>query len=128
MVLATRGGLWPWDERGLPAVAFGTSRAVGLPRSRPKNRTRHASTDGYFPRMTATFDILAGQAMVLPPAQRLNLARTLIESVDGTEDSSPEAAWDAEIRARLDKYLSRESPSVPAADVFRRLREIAPGR
>jgi len=78
--------------------------------------------------MTATLDSIVDQAMVLPPAQRLNLARTLIESVDGTEDCSPEAAWDAEMKARLDRYQSGESPSVPAADVFRRLREIAPAR
>ena len=78
--------------------------------------------------MMVTLETTSDQALVLPPDQRLNLARTLIESVDGIEDCSPEAAWEVEISARLERYLSGESPSVPAAEVFRRLREIAPGR
>ncbi len=78
-------------------------------------------------RMTVTLDAISDQALDLPPAQRLNLARTLIESVDGTEDASPEAAWDSEIKARLARFQAGETTSIPAADVFRRLREIAPG-
>lgn len=78
--------------------------------------------------MTVTLDSISGQALELAPAQRLNLARTLIESVDGTEDSSPEAAWESEIRDRLARHQAGDGVSVPAADVFRRLREIAPSR
>jgi putative addiction module component (TIGR02574 family) len=77
--------------------------------------------------MRSTQEAISDQAIVLPPDQRLNLARALIESVDGTEDCSPEAAWDLEISARLESYLSGAAQSVPAADVFRRLREMAPG-
>lgn len=78
--------------------------------------------------MSTTLDTVSGLALDLPPDQRLNLARTLIESVDGTDDGSPEAAWDEEIRARLARFQSGLTTSIPAADVFRRLREIAPGR
>jgi len=78
--------------------------------------------------MAATLDSVSGLALDLPPDQRLMLAKSLIESVDGTEDVSPEAAWDAEIRGRLERFRAGETSSVPAADVFRRLREIAPGR
>jgi putative addiction module component (TIGR02574 family) len=75
-----------------------------------------------------TFDSISDQALELPPDQRLTLARNLIESVDGTEDVSAEAAWDAEIRQRLLVYTTGESTTITGADVFRRLREIAPGR
>lgn len=77
--------------------------------------------------MPITLDTVSGQALGLPPAQRLSLARTLIESVEGTQDASFEAAWDVEIRARLTRFQAGETTSIPAADVFRRLREIAPG-
>lgn len=78
--------------------------------------------------MTAPLETISDQALDLPPAERLSLARTLIESVEGTEDASFEAAWDEEIRERLERFRSGENPGVPAAEVFRRLREIAPGR
>lgn len=78
--------------------------------------------------MTATLDSVSGLAFDLPPDQRLLLAKSLIESVDGAEDGSSEAAWDSEIRARLARFKSGETSSIPAADVFRRLREIAPSR
>lgn len=78
--------------------------------------------------MTAPLETISDQALGLPPAERLSLARTLIESVEGTEDASFEAAWDEEIRERLERFRSGENPGVPAAEVFRRLREIAPGR
>jgi hypothetical protein len=75
--------------------------------------------------MTAPLETISDQALGLPPADRLSLARTLIESA---EDASFEAAWDEEIRERLERFRSGENPGVPAAEVFRRLREIAPGR
>lgn len=78
--------------------------------------------------MTAPLETISDQALGLPPAERLSLARTLIESVEGAEDASFEAAWEEEIRERLERFRSGENPGVPAAEVFRRLREIAPGR
>lgn len=82
----------------------------------------------YVAAMTAPLETVSGLALDLPPAQRLSLARALIESVDGSDDISPEAAWDSEIRARLERFKSGETTSIAAADVFRRLREVAPGR
>ena len=78
--------------------------------------------------MTAPLETISDQALGLPPAERLSLARTLIESVEGVEDTSFEAAWDAEIAERLERFQTGANPGIPAADVFRRLREIAPGR
>lgn len=78
--------------------------------------------------MTAPLETISDQALGLPPAERLSLARTLIESVEGAEDASLEAAWDAEIAERLERFQTGANPGISAADVFRRLREIAPGR
>ena len=78
--------------------------------------------------MTLTVDAISQHAMILPPAQRMDLAKSLLESVEGDDAPCPDAAWDAEIRSRMERYDAGESASIPAADVFRRLREIAPVR
>ncbi|MES2598427.1 MAG: addiction module protein [Verrucomicrobiota bacterium] len=78
--------------------------------------------------MSMTIEALSHEALVLPPAQRLSLACTLIESVEADDTPSPDAAWDAEIRDRIARYDRGETLSIPAADVFRKLREIAPAR
>lgn len=78
--------------------------------------------------MAATFDTLSDQALDLPPAQRMILARTLIESVEMEDSPSPDAVWDTEIRQRIAQFDSGEVVGIPASEVFRRLREIAPAR
>jgi len=78
--------------------------------------------------MTMTMDSLAHHALDLPPAQRLILACSLIESVESTDAPSPDAAWDTEIRDRIARFDRGETTGIPAADVFRKLREIAPAR
>ena len=77
--------------------------------------------------MPATLEELAHDALVLPPDQRLLLARRLLESVDLASDFGVEVAWDTEVEQRLARYDSGETRSVPADEVFARLREIAPG-
>jgi Putative addiction module component len=78
--------------------------------------------------MTMTMDSLSHLALVLPPAQRLILACSLIESVESDDAPSPEAAWDTEIRDRIARFDRGETTGIPASDLFRRLREIAPAR
>jgi putative addiction module component (TIGR02574 family) len=73
-----------------------------------------------------TMDAISHQALVLTPAQRLSLARTLIESVESEDAPSPEAAWDSEIRDRIARFDRGETAGIPASDVFRKLRAIAP--
>ncbi len=59
--------------------------------------------------MPVTLDAVAHDALVLPPDQRLALARQLLESVDLEPEPGAEAAWEAEI-----------GPDPVAADVRRR--------
>lgn len=78
--------------------------------------------------MPATLDALSQDALVLPPDQRLILARRLLESVDLEPEPGAEAAWEAEIARRMARFDAGESQPIPAGEVFARLREIAPGR
>ena len=78
--------------------------------------------------MAATLDAVAHDALILPPDQRLALARQLLESVDLEPEPGAEAAWEAEIVRRIARFKSRESKPIPAGEVFSRLRQIAPDR
>ena len=76
--------------------------------------------------MPATLDAVAQDALILPPEQRLALARQLLESVDLAPEPGAEAAWEAEIGRRVARFRAGESKPIPAGEVFARLRQIAP--
>jgi len=78
--------------------------------------------------MPATLDALSHDALVLPPDQRIALAYRLLVSVEPESGPGAEAAWDAEIVQRIARFDAGESKPVPAAEVFARLRQIAPGQ
>ena len=78
--------------------------------------------------MPATLEAVAHDALILPPDQRLALARQLLESVDLEPEPGAEAAWEAEIARRIARFKSGESVPIPAGEVFARLRQIAPDR
>lgn len=56
----------------------------------------------------------------LPSAQRLRLARILLDVSEPDQDFSPEAAsaWDEQIGARVDTVINGTARSRPVADVF----------
>ena len=78
--------------------------------------------------MSATLETLSQDALVLPPDQRLTLARRLLDSVDLEPEPGAEAAWQAEIARRIERFDAGESQPIPAGEVFARLRQIAPSR
>ena len=78
--------------------------------------------------MAATFESLSKDALDLPADQRLTLAHRLLDSVEPDPEPGAEAAWEAEIVRRIERLKSGESKVIPAAEVFARLREIAPER
>ena len=53
------------------------------------------------------------QAMQLSEAERAELAARLIASLDPEVDRDVEAAWDAEIKTRLEQFDSGEVTAVP---------------
>lgn len=78
--------------------------------------------------MPATFEALSNEALVLPPDQRLTLARRLLDSVDLEPEPGAEAAWRAEIARRIARLDAGQAQTIPAGEVFARLRQIAPGQ
>ena len=54
--------------------------------------------------MPATLDAVAHDALILPPDQRLALARQLLASVDLEPEPGAEAAWEAEIVRRIARF------------------------
>ena len=80
----------------------------------------------YCAAMPVTLEAIAQDALKLPADQRLALARRLLDSVDLEPEPGAEAAWEAEIARRLARLRSGESKTIPAGEVFARLRQIAP--
>ena len=80
--------------------------------------------------MVATLETVSHDALILPPDQRLQLAHRLLASVERERTTEAvidvEDAWDGEIARRLAKHAAGETKASPAADVFARLRQVAP--
>lgn len=65
--------------------------------------------------MSSAPEELRAAALALPRGERAELAKQLIDSLD---DDEIEAAWQDEVRLRLDAYRNDEIKSVAADDVF----------
>lgn len=76
--------------------------------------------------MTATLDAISSQLFVLPAEQKMKLALALMESVETDRPVEAAEAWSAEISRRIEDYDSGRVKGIPASEVFRKLREIAP--
>jgi len=64
---------------------------------------------------------LLDEALRLSADERAALAGELIESLDAEVDPDAEAAWSAEIRARLQRVDAGEAKTVPWAEARRRI-------
>jgi putative addiction module component (TIGR02574 family) len=64
---------------------------------------------------------LLKKAMSLPVAERAELAGSLIESLDKTEDGPIRAAWEAEIARRMSEFDSETVRAVPLEEARRKL-------
>ena len=65
------------------------------------------------------------EALRLPQEERAALAGELIESLDTEVDSDAEAAWSAEIRARLNEVDAGRARTVPWSEARRRIHAAA---
>jgi len=68
--------------------------------------------------MAGSIETLVNEAMQLPPDQRLTLAHRILRSVEPAASSEIDAAWGAEISARIARYDSGGVRSIPACEVF----------
>ncbi len=65
------------------------------------------------------------EALRLPEEERAALAGELIESLDTEVDPDAEAAWAAEIRARVSEVESGHAKTVPWSEARRRIHAAA---
>ena len=83
----------------------------------------HISLERNFP-MTEDAERVKQQVLQLPEADRAELARLLIESVDESEDQAVvEAAWDEELRRRVEQIEQGKSRLRSAHQVLEEVRD-----
>jgi putative addiction module component (TIGR02574 family) len=70
-------------------------------------------------------EILERQIKELSSEERARLALLLLESLEPESKDDVEAAWLAEIEARLAAYDRGEVSAIPAEDVFAEARRLA---
>ena len=74
--------------------------------------------------MTTIVDELTLKARSLPAEDRARLAEDLLSSLQEDADPAVEAAWDTEIRRRLDEVEAGTARLIPAAEVFAEVRRM----
>ena len=74
--------------------------------------------------MTTIVDELTLKARLLPAEDRARLAEELLSSLQEDADPAVEAAWDTEIRRRLDEVEAGTAKLIPAAEVFAEVRRM----
>jgi putative addiction module component (TIGR02574 family) len=71
--------------------------------------------------MSMPLEDVTGEAIGLPRHQRLSLARLLIELDDPGSEADVEAAWDAEIQARVRAVKAGHVEGIPYEEVLARI-------
>ena len=74
--------------------------------------------------MTTQAKELTKQALTLTPEERIELAETLMTSVDGFASPEIEAAWREEIDRRVRDFDEGRDKGVPSAEVFAKARAL----
>ena len=73
--------------------------------------------------MTENAERVKQEVLLLPEADRAELARFLIESLDEPDDTGVEAAWDAELLRRAERIEQGKSRLRPAHQVLSEIRD-----
>ncbi len=74
--------------------------------------------------MTTQAKELTKQALALKPEERIELAETLLTSVDGFASPEIEAAWQEEIERRVKEIEMGQAKLIPAEEVHRKARAV----
>ena len=75
--------------------------------------------------MSQDYAEIEKSARLLSPEERARLAEAMTESLREAMPAELEAAWEAEIRRRVDAYERGEATLIPAEDVFAKARKIS---
>ena len=81
---------------------------------------RRATGEGF--NMAVAVERLAQEALALSDQERAELARKLLVSLEGPPDEGVDAAWDTEIKDRVDRIREGTAKGRPAEEVFRDIR------
>jgi putative addiction module component (TIGR02574 family) len=73
--------------------------------------------------MSDLVDELSRKARALPPEERVRLAEELLATVQEV-DPEVEAAWDEEIKRRIEEIDSGRAKLIPAEEVFAEVRRL----
>ncbi|HZM86380.1 MAG TPA: addiction module protein [Blastocatellia bacterium] len=73
--------------------------------------------------MTENAERVKEQVLQLPEADRAELVRLLIDSLDEAEDPDAEIAWDAELHRRVERVEQGKSHLRPAHQVLAEIRD-----
>jgi putative addiction module component (TIGR02574 family) len=74
--------------------------------------------------MSQDYAEIEKSARLLSPEERARLAEAMTESLREAMPAEIEAAWEAEIRRRVDAYERGQATLIPAEDVFAKARKI----
>ena len=72
--------------------------------------------------MAVAVERLAQEALALSDQERAELARKLLVSLEDVPDEGVDAAWDTEIKERVDRIREGTAQGRPAEGVFRDIR------
>ena len=75
--------------------------------------------------MAQNYAELERKARLLPPEERARLAEAMTESLREAMSADIQAAWEAEIKRRIDAYERGEATLITAEEVFAKARRIA---
>ena len=75
--------------------------------------------------MSQDYAEIEKSARLLSPEERARLAEAMTESLREAMPAEIEAAWEAEIRRRVDAYERGQATLIPAEDVFAKARKIS---
>lgn len=73
--------------------------------------------------MSTQAEQILQSALSLPPDERVEIAETLILSLDDERAAEIEAAWAEEIKRRLESIDRGQARFIPADEVMRSMRE-----
>ena len=74
--------------------------------------------------MPSSLDEITQKARSLPAEDRARLAEDLLSTLQEDPDPKIEAAWDVEIRRRLDEVDAGHAKLIPASAVFSEVRRL----
>ena len=72
--------------------------------------------------MTKIAEQIQSEALQLAPADRAELVRSLLLSLDGPDDADAEPAWDAELERCMERIEAGADQGRPAEDVLAGIR------